>query len=120
MKAWIPTSNVFRWALAAVALVGCAFATGCTPSVKEIRAEGIRQFRGQQYVESMSTFRYALNQSPNDATCNYYMGLNYRAMAARKFRDNDLTAARRELDTAIIYFTQAIKSWPNYMAAVEA
>jgi tetratricopeptide (TPR) repeat protein len=111
-------SNTLKVTVAAVALACCTFATGCTPDVKEIRAEGIEQFRGKQYIESMATMRHVLSLSPNDAQANYYMGLNYRAMAARKFRDGDVTAARRELDTAIIYFTQAVKSWPNYMAAV--
>ena len=93
---------------------------GCTPDVKEVRSEGIEQYRGRQYVESMATLRHALDMSPSDAQSNYYMGLNYRTNAARKFRDGDVAAARRELDTSIAYFTQAVKSWPNYMAAVEA
>jgi tetratricopeptide (TPR) repeat protein len=101
---------------AAVAL----FAVGCTADVKDIRAEGIEQFRSRQYVESMATLRHGLDLNPNDAQSNYYMGLNYQANAARKFRDGDVAAARRELDTAIVYFTQAVKSWPNYMAAVSA
>jgi tetratricopeptide (TPR) repeat protein len=108
------------------AVVGCLFTVGlsllagCTPNVKDMRAEGIEQFRCKQNIESMATFRHILELSPNDAQSNYYMGLNYRSSAERKFREGDVTAARRELDTSIIYFTQAIKSWPNYMAAVSA
>ncbi len=101
--------------------IGCGLlAGGCTPDVKDIRIAGIEQYRNHQYVESMATMRHALDLSPNDAQSNYYMGLNYRASAERKFRQGDVTAARRELDTAIVYFTQAVKSWPNYMAAVSS
>lgn len=93
---------------------------GCAPDLKELREVGIEQFRNQQYVESTATLREALEIKRTDAETNYYMGLNYRAMAARKFRDGDVASACRELDTSILYFAQAIKSWPNYMAAVDA
>jgi len=91
---------------------------GCTPDVEDIRLAGVEQYRNHQYIESMATLRHALDLSPSDAISNYYMGLNYRVLAARKFRDNDVPAAKKQLDRAIIYFTQAVKSWPNYMAAV--
>jgi tetratricopeptide (TPR) repeat protein len=94
--------------------------TGCTPDVSDLRSEGVSQFRSRQYIESMATMREVLEQAPNDAQANYYMGLNYRTVAARKFAEGDVVAARRELDTAVVYFTQAIKTWPNYMAAVSA
>jgi tetratricopeptide (TPR) repeat protein len=101
-------------------LAAVALGMGCTANVSELRADGIEQFRNRQYVESMATFREVLERSPNDAQGNYYMGLNYRASAVRKFNEGNIAAARRELDTAVIYFAQAIKSWPNYMAAVAA
>ncbi len=110
--AWLPFSML------PLGLLPLAFAAGCTPDVSDVRREGVEQFRNNQYVESMATMRHVLELSPNDAQANYYMGLNYRASAARKFRDGDVAAARRELDTALVYFTQAIKSWPNYMVAV--
>lgn len=112
--------SVHSIALAVLSAGGVLALVGCTPDVKDMRAEGIDQYRCKQHVESMATFRHVLELSPNDAQSNYYMGLNYRASAERKYRDGDVTAARRELDTAIIYFTQAVKSWPNYMAAVTA
>ncbi|MBI4580152.1 MAG: tetratricopeptide repeat protein [Planctomycetes bacterium] len=93
---------------------------GCAEDVKDIRTEGIHQFRNHQHIESMATLRYALRKEPNDAECNYYMGLNYRALAERRFQEGDLPAAKRTLDVALFYFTQAVKSWPNYMAAVQA
>jgi tetratricopeptide (TPR) repeat protein len=95
-------------------------AAGCAENVEDIRTEGVEQFRGQQYVESMATLRYALRKNPNDAESNYYMGLNYRALAERRFKDGDLPAAKRTLDVAVFYFSQAVKSWPNYMAAIQA
>ncbi|HOA72809.1 MAG TPA: tetratricopeptide repeat protein [Phycisphaerae bacterium] len=94
--------------------------SGCAESVKDIRTEGIEQFRARQYTESMATLRYALRKDPNDAEANYYMGLNYRALAERRLQAGDLPAAKRTLDNAILYFTQAIKTWPNYMAAIQA
>jgi tetratricopeptide (TPR) repeat protein len=97
-----------------------ALSGGCTPDVKDMRAQGMAEYRSQQYIESMSTMRHVLELSPNDAQANYYMGLNYQTVAQRKFNEGDVIAARRELDTAIVYYTQAIKSWPNYMAAVSA
>jgi len=92
--------------------------SGCSPDLNEIRAQGIGQFRQKQYVESMATLRYVLSMDPSDPQANYYMGLNYRARAAGKFREDDVPAACRELDTSIKYFTQAIKTWPNYMEAI--
>lgn len=109
---------------AAVMLLALTFTgvgmIGCAPDADELRVQAIDQFRGRQYIESMATLREVLELDRSDAQANYYMGLNYRAMAARKFRDDDIPAARRELDTATLYFTQAVKSWPNYMAAVDA
>lgn len=93
---------------------------GCAPSIEELRTMGIEQYRGRQFVESTATMREILERDPNDAEANYYMGLNYRAMAERKFRDGNVAAAARELDTSTMYFTQAIKSWPNYMSAIAA
>lgn len=94
--------------------------TGCAPDLKELREAGMEHFRNHQYVESTATLREALEIKRTDPQTNYYMGLNYRAMAARKFRDGDVASACRELDTSVLYFTEAIKSWPNYMAAVDA
>lgn len=111
--------NFFR--IGSLLLVSALFGlTGCSQDFEEIRAAGIQQYRNHQYVESMATLRYALSIEHSDAQTNYYMGLNYRALAERKFREGDIPAAQRELDTALIYFTQAVKSWPNYLAAVEA
>jgi tetratricopeptide (TPR) repeat protein len=93
---------------------------GCTPDVKEIREQGIREYQQQKYLDSMTTLRESLYQAPNDALSNYYMGLNYRRIAANKFGEGDLSAAYKELDTAIIYFTQAITSSPNFMEAIAA
>jgi len=93
---------------------------GCAPDADELRVQAIERFRGQQYIESMATLREVLEFDRSDAQANYYMGLNYRAMAARKFREGDIPSAGRELDTASLYFTQAVKSWPNYMVAVDA
>jgi len=93
---------------------------GCTPSTEELSISGVEQYRGRQFVESTATMRQVLERDPNDAEANYYMGLNYRAMAERKFRDGNVAAAARELDTSTMYFTQAIKSWPNYMSAIAA
>jgi cellulose synthase operon protein C len=101
------------------ALVSAAL-SGCAENLKDIRAEGVEQFRSRQYTESMATMRYALRKSPNDAEANYYMGLNYRALAERRLSEGDLPAARRTLDNAVVYFTQAVKTWPNYMAAIQA
>lgn len=97
-----------------------AVLSGCAEDRNEIRTEGIEQFRSRQYIESMASLRYVLRKDPNDAEANYYMGLNYRALAERRLSQGDVPAANRTLDTAVIYFTQAIKTWPNYMAAIQA
>lgn len=93
---------------------------GCAPSIQELREQAIDQFRNRQYIESMATLREVLEIRREDPQANYYMGLNYRTVAARKFRDGDIPSARRELDTSILYFADALKSWPNYMAAADA
>jgi tetratricopeptide (TPR) repeat protein len=100
--------------------VGLMVAAGCTPDVKDIREAGIQQYQQQRYLDSMATFRYALELAPNDALSNYYMGLNYRLIAARKFKEGDVSGANKELDTAIIYFTQAVTSVPNFVEAIAA
>lgn len=117
-RAYISTMRTLLVSLAAAWLV--FLAVGCAEDVKDIRTEGIEQFRGHQYIESMASLRYALRKNPNDAESNYYMGLNYRALAERRFHEGDLPAARRTLDVAVVYFTQAVKTWPNYMAAIQA
>lgn len=95
-------------------------AAGCSQNIDDLRVQGINEFRNRQYTQSMVSLRSILELDANDAQANYYMGLNYRALAAEKLREDDLAAACRELDTAIIYFTQAIKTWPNYMEAVSS
>lgn len=116
MRSFLPTLTTLSVGVAFTALA----LSGCAENVKDVRNEGVEQYRGRQYIESMATLRYALAKNPNDAESNYYMGLNYRALAERRFREGDLPAAKRTLDDAIVYFTQAIKTWPNYMAAIQA
>jgi tetratricopeptide (TPR) repeat protein len=99
------------------ALLACA---GCTADVSEEREEGISLYKQDRAIEAMATFRHCLTQRPNDAPSNYYMGLCYREIAQRKIRQGDIAGANRELDTAIVYFDQAIREWPNYEAAVVA
>lgn len=111
---------MLRSILCGLSVLVAAAICGCAEDVKDIRTEGVEQFRSRQYVDSMATMRYALRKNPNDAEANYYMGLNYRALAERRFHEGDLPAAKRTLDNAIVYFTQAIKTWPNYMAAIQA
>ncbi len=105
--------------LPAVGLMLCML-SGCGPDPKDLRVQAIDQYRGQQYIESMATLRQLLELDRADAQANYYMGLNYQTMAARKFQQGDVTSACRELDTAVLYYKAAIKSWPNYMAAIDA
>ena len=102
-----------------LALLGVSSA-GCTPGAKDLRARAIDEYRNHQHIESMATLRYVLDLSAKDAQANYYMGLNYRTLAARRFRDGDVPGASKRIDTALLYYTQAIKSWPNYLVAVEA
>ncbi|HSW45514.1 MAG TPA: tetratricopeptide repeat protein [Phycisphaerae bacterium] len=94
--------------------------SGCSQDKKDLKVQAVEQFRGQQYVESMATLRQVFEMDRSDAEANYYMGLNHQAMAARRFRDGNVVAACRELDTAVLYFRAAVKSWPNYMAAINA
>ncbi|GMU24138.1 MAG: hypothetical protein AMXMBFR13_42150 [Phycisphaerae bacterium] len=110
-------AGILRLAALAGTLGGLA---GCARDIQDLRSEGVELYRGRQHIESMAVLREALDLAPSDAQSNYYMGLNYRVLANRKFRDGDITAARRDLDTSVLYFDQAIKSWPNYLAAVEA
>lgn len=93
---------------------------GCAPDKKDLQARAVDEYRSQRHIESMATLRQILEMDRADAEANYYMGLNYQTMAARKFRQGDVTSACRELDTAVLYFKQAIKSWPNYMAAINS
>jgi tetratricopeptide (TPR) repeat protein len=106
--------------LAAVAgMVVLAILPGCTPDVKDIRNRGIEQYQGGQRIQAMATFRYALELAPNDAVSNYYMGLNYKDRADGKFTGGDLTAAYKELDTAVYFFNQATTSIPNFIEAIK-
>lgn len=116
------TSLTHRLATLVCLLTGAAIVllAGCTPDVSEIREVGIEQYRNKQYYESMATMRHTLDLSPSDPQANYYMGLNYRVMAERRFLEGDAIGARKRADRSIYYFTQAIESWPNYMAAVAA
>ncbi len=106
--------------LKGVSLLAFTVLVGCTPDVSEIREVGVDQYRNHQYFDSMATMRHALDLSPSDPVANYYMGLNYRVMAERRFKEGDAIGARKRADRAVYYFTQAIATWPNYMAAVSA
>ncbi len=97
---------------AMLAAVGCEY-----PSTEVLRTSGIDLYRNRQHLESMAAMRQVLERDPEDAQANYYMGLNYRALAQRKFRDNDVPAARKLLDQSIFYFDQTVRSWPNYVYA---
>lgn len=103
---------------AGVVLVGLAF--GCTPDVTNDCERGISLYQSQRHIEAMATFRHCLVQQPDHAQSNYYMGLCYRAFAERKLREDDIASANRELDTALYYFGQAIREWPNYASAIRA
>ena len=120
MRPHAPTCIGNRFAALALAVLVAGTIVGCAEDLTDLRTEGIDQYRNRQHIESMATMREILELQPSDPEANYYMGLNYRAMASRKFRENDLQAAYRELDTSITYFTQAVKSWPNYMAAISS
>lgn len=104
---------------AVVAAGAVAGATGCTPDVTDIRNAGIKQYQAGQRIQSMATFRYALELAPNDAVSNYYMGMLYRDRADRKFAEGDLTGAYKELDTAVYYYNQATTSVPNFIEAIK-
>lgn len=108
-----------KWAVLA-AIVLTAVVVGCTPDVREERAFGVSLYQSQRHVEAMATFRHCIEQRPNDAESNYYMGLCYRSIAEAKFREDDIAGANRELDMSLIYFGQAIREWPNYAAAIQA
>lgn len=120
MQSQLSSTTLFKSALCLLVGALMALSVGCREDVKDLRTEGIQQFRDRQYIESMATLRYALKKEPSDAESNYYMGLNYRALAERRAREGDVPGANRTLDVALFYFTQAIKTWPNYMAAVQA
>lgn len=105
--------------IASIAVLA-AIVVGCAPSVKELRELGIHRYRTKQNIQSMAYLREALEKSPNDAQCNYYMGLNYRQIAERQFQRGNPPAAAKACDTAIYFYTQAVKSWPNFMRAVSA
>ena len=105
--------------IASVAVLA-VFVFGCAPNVKELRELGIHRYRAKQNIQSMAYLREALEKNPNDAQCNYYMGLNYRQVAERQFQRGNAPAASKACDRAVYYYTQAVKSWPNYMQAVSA
>jgi tetratricopeptide (TPR) repeat protein len=109
------------WVVSTVLLVVVAgILVGCTPNVSKERSAGIALYEEQRHIDAMATFRHCLLQRPNDAESNYYMGLCYRSVAENKLREGDIAGANRELDTALIYYNQAIREWPNYDAAIRA
>lgn len=117
MMRW--TSPVRSMFTVVVGLSLLAATTGCTPDVTDIRNVGIKQYQAGLQIESMATFRRALELAPNDAVSNYYMGLHYKSRADRKFSEGDLTGAYKQLDTAIMYFNQSTTSIPNFIEAIK-
>src|SRR3990172_4706305 len=65
-------STWLRAGCVCVSAVAMLVPAGCTPDVKDIRTQGINEFRSRQYVESTATMRHVLELSPNDAQANYY------------------------------------------------
>lgn len=119
-----PSRFPYSRTLFAGALVGAllALSTGCEmrPDKEDTLQTAIQRYRAKQTVESMADLREVLEQDRNHSVANYYMGLNYRAIATRKFQAGDVAAARKAIDSALVYYNQAIKSWPNYMNAIAA
>ena len=105
--------------IGALAVLLLTAANGCTPDVTEIRNVGIKQYQAGMRIESMATFRRALELAPSDAVSNYYMGLHYKERADGKFQQGDLTAAYKQLDTAVMHFNRATTSVPNFIEAIK-
>jgi tetratricopeptide (TPR) repeat protein len=105
--------------IGALAVLLLTVTNGCTPDVTEIRNAGIKQYQAGMRIQSLTTFRRVLELAPSDAVGNYYMGLHYKDLADGKFREGDLTATYKHLDTAVMHFNRATTSIPNFIEAID-
>jgi tetratricopeptide (TPR) repeat protein len=64
-------------------------------------------------------FRAAVLREPEKQESAYYLARCCRIAAERKFAEQDVPGALRELEEAIFYYGQAIEAYPGYAAAVE-
>lgn len=95
-------------------------ASGCGPVVKEINAEGLREYHAGRYVESIGVFKTSLKKDIARPSTLFYLGRSYMALAEERFRDGNSRMARRNLDDAVYYLDRAISLFPNYDEALMA
>jgi tetratricopeptide (TPR) repeat protein len=109
--------------LCAVSLFLSALLPGCGKprgSYETVFEEGLREYDSKDYNSAVAMFKAAAEMDRERPEPSYYTGLCYVAMAGQFFREDNLHAALRYCDRAIVTFDAAIGAFPGYSRAIQA
>ena len=98
-------------------------ATGCGKpkgSYERVFEEGLRDYDAKDYNSAVAMFKSAAEMDRERPEPSYYTGLCYVGMAGQFFREDNLHAALRYCDRAVVAFDAAIGAFPGYSRAVQA
>lgn len=102
--------------LAAAALVPIV---GCGQNYYSLRRQGQRAMADEAYGPARVFFLQAEEKRPRRAENLHDLGACSVILARQRFSEGNEAAARRELDSAISYYSQAIDAHPGFFAAIE-
>ncbi|MEK6798136.1 MAG: tetratricopeptide repeat protein [Planctomycetota bacterium] len=107
--------------LGTIVAVGAALATcsGCGPTYRQLRFEGMRVALEGQYGPASVFFTRAeekLSRRPDNL---HDLGVCHVMISRQKFAERNTAAAYRELDKAIGYYKRALDAFPDHQACAE-
>lgn len=97
--------------------------SGCnlpTHTAREFDQAGMRALRAGDYIGARAMFSAALESGPERPDTLYYLGECYRRLAVEKAKQDQVPAALRNADLALLYYTQAIDAHPAHGPAIRA
>ena len=109
-----------RFGLPPLVVVALALTSGgCGPSYRELRVQGQKCMRDGAYGPARSLFLQADEIKPRRVANLHDLGACSVMLARDKFSQTNYTAAEREVDRAITYYTRAIDAHPGHQASLE-
>lgn len=92
---------------------------GCAQNYHSLRRQGQRAMLDEAYGAARVFFLQAEDARPRRADNLHDLGACSVLLARQRFQDGNRSAAMRELDEAIGYYTQAIDAYPGHQGALE-
>ncbi len=92
---------------------------GCSQNYHSLRRQGQKAMIGEAYGAARIFFLQAEEARPRRADNLHDLGACSVVLARQRFQNGNRSAAMRELDEAINYYTQAIDAHPGHRGALE-